>query len=386
MIAKSRPGSALEVVEPLGHRHVARLARSGRGDRRGDGFARCRSSLARCGLWRPQPADRRVAAAGFLRRLRPPREPRRVFFFTSRATAAAPLPSAVSGAASDDSGAALSLLGRGRCRLLRRRRPRPPRRRRGRSPGTWIFGCRGRRWRGRVGLVRGDAVVGASPSAACGLELGRSRRSAAASSSADAVRIGRGASAAASSRRLPPREPRRVFFLGVVGSARRRRPRRRRPRSSSSGATASSAPPDGVEVVLGRRAPARRRRVGDHRLQGLRGRGRRAPARRGACRLLRLALEGDRRRSPCPSTTMLANAWPSSTRPTVTTAFFPTSFAGVGDDDVDAVHLRRHRRRRRGGRPRRASPRAPRPPRATTEAAGRRACPRRGPRGGRCAA
>ena len=64
--------------------------------------------------------------------------------------------------------------------------------------------------------------------------------------------------------------------------------------------------------------------------------------------------------------TSVANAWPSSTRPIVTVAFLPTSFAASATSTSMPSDLARRRRWRRSGPPRRASARRSRPRRPAT--------------------
>ena len=303
-----------------------------------------------CGLGRPRvrpPLGRRPPrAAGFLRRLRPPRVPRRVA-------------------------------------LLRRRR-----RRRSavlvavaaerRGPAAWITGP--------AGASSADSAPPASAASACGsrsasaLAARRSRRPArrarrpSAAAAAGFASFGRRRSPPAGFflRLRPPRVPRRVRFFGVAGAVAvlcRARPRRRRrpSRSASSSSVASSSTSPSSAVVLDRVLGVL------DRLVGLLAR-RRALARASASR---------------PRASAVIGGSPSST---------PASELGVGDAvhdggdphpdlladelrraadaDVDVRRPCRRRRARRAARPRRASARAPGPTSTgSARARASRACP-----------
>ena len=141
----------------------------------------------------------------------------------------------------------------------------------------------------------------------------------------------------------------------AVGSRLGRAVARRPPRTSGSSSSSASA-------AISSRARRRRRRARP-----------RPPAprpRRPACasvaRRARVgfsasdsAVSGSRWRSTGESSS--AQATPSVTAVIRTFTFLPTSFAALGDDDVEARRPCRHRRAGRRGRPRRASARAPAP-------------------------
>ena len=269
-----RPRAAVEVLDPLGHRHVAFAPFAGRrlggGRRRGTGslVGDSGSRAASAASTAPSP----FAAVGRLR-LRPPREPRRVRF-----RGAAPSPSALG---STDSKLASSLPPRSSAPTCRRRAARRSRRaarglrraaRRsaGSSPastGTWILGWRRRRRAGVADGCSGSDVRPRRP--APPRRLGRLRRF----RPVAVRRLGRAAPACGAA------GLRATHAVSASSPSPRRRPRTARPgHPPVEPPPSASACSDGGSVSSRRPAPPPPRPC----------------AGRGAGRLLRLALERDR--------------------------------------------------------------------------------------------